>query len=688
MVKSVRKKIVVSYIEKAFPSLSFSEEELSRGANAEIFVMESSNEDKFVLKAIDKKKKKEKDLEGTEVTALKRVKSDFVVPLIDTKEDNRYKFLLFPFIAGKDMEESIRIRARERNPFSNEEISDFAKQMAQAVIDMNNCRVIHQDIKPKNIRVTPEGKFILVDLGIARFKEEGKKGVSRGAYYYSSPEQIRGAFNIEHSPITSSSDLWAIGVIMYEMATFQRPFLDHNSVVRDPVINPQKSNPQLSTELTDIILTLLNKHACDRYPTPEKFKEVLNGRDYQPPKAFNAATLLFSLRRTPMKKDFIIEYRGRITDEKLIPYGALLPARSITKDNSLLVSLKGQNYHLFVDPETYMRGIKGGEATTRKFFSEKNKRELITEETTLQLRSGADYLISPYFCIENIDGNELSLTLTLYKESQNFLEEQGIGLPLFGGLFLARNILANEESRKKVLDELLAAVDGLAGIYLIVETAETGSLPVNDRDLLIGLREFIENLSQKLPVILGYGCVFSLGLIPSGLSGIVSHPYPSARKINIQQIRNIIRRNQRKGKNDGGPPKFPSQFYVPKLLNFIRVNDELDKFIPSSNARNFGDIVVCDCPFCRESKIFQNSLSDPEVLRTSWDIKSRNNHFIYNLASDINEMSQGSPAEARKYFLNKIKMAQSFYAELTRSGAQLHPHSQGDFLKSWEEIFS
>lgn len=129
------------------------------------------------------------------------------------KENDRYKFFLFPFIAGQGLDELLGKRKQNQQPFLDDEISDFAKQMAQAVIDMHNAGVIHQDIKPRNIRITPEGKFVIVDLGIARFKKDGKRGIGRGAYGYSSPEQIRGALGIE-TPITFSADHWAIGIIV------------------------------------------------------------------------------------------------------------------------------------------------------------------------------------------------------------------------------------------------------------------------------------------------------------------------------------------------------------------------------------------------------------------------------------------------------------------------------------------
>lgn len=687
-----RATIIQKEIAANFPELKFSAIKLSRGSNADVFVMESDDGNKFVLKAIDKAKKKEKDLTGTEEAALRKVKSDYVIQLLAMKETKNHKFYLFPFIDGRGLDE---ILAERKQFFSNEEILSFAKQMAQAIIDMHKAGVIHQDIKPRNIRTTPDNGFVILDLGIARFKEDGKRVISRGAYGYSSPEQIWGALHHPHMPPTTfSADHWAIATIMYQMATLKHPFsMDADMAVNEPITDPQKINGDLGDNISKIIKTILNnKHASGRYPTPESLLEILNGREYKPQGIFKQPVVLFSLKRTRVGgREFVNEYKADVIDEILIPHGVLLPAGSITKKNEFLNPLRGQGYHLFVDPETYIRNITEGASFTQKFFSKVDQDKLISDTVNLQLKCGADYLISPDFCVEDANSNELKLTTVLFKETKKYLENEGRDVPLFGGLFIGRNILANGESRKRVLDELLPATDGLDGIYLVVDTA-TGSMPINDRDLLIGLRTFVEILSKKLPVVLGYGDIVALGLIPSGLSGIVSHPYPSARKININSIRNNYiakRKKEKAGKKEKEIPwpKPEDQFYAPQLLNFIKVTGELDKWITSDQYNRLGEIIVCDCPFCNKAGIFQKAKTDRDISKTPWKKEYRSNHFIYNLAKDVNIMSQKTSADARKYFLNKIKTAKTFYDEIKKSDAQLHAHSKGDFLNSWEESF-
>lgn len=651
-----------------------------QGANSRVFLIEDPKGALYALKVIDKNKKKEKDLEGTEEKALKLVSSKFVIPLIDLKESKDYKFFLFPMVEGRTLEEVINEKKEGASFFSNDEILNFGKQMAQAVIDMNRAGVIHQDIKPRNIKVINGGGYMLLDLGIARFKEDGKKGIGRGAYNYSSPEQIHGAIAVRE-PITFSADHWAIGVIMYEMATLRAPFQDAQSAVKDPVIIPSVYNSSIDKNLAKIILRLLGKRSCDRYSAVDGLLEELNGKEVESKKAFEKPTVFFSLRRTRISNDFIPLYKDSVFDKKVTPYGISLPARSLGVKNELANRLKGQGYYLFIDPETYIEGIMNSGYINR-FFKEEQKEILIEESLGKQIAAGADFLISPYFCIGDGHATELSLTTALYGESRKALDRKGIKNPFFGGLFLSRNVLITEEARKCVLDELLGSVDCLDGIYLIAETVEKGSEPIIDRALLAGLRSFIEILSKKIPIILGYGDPAALGLIPYGLSGIVTHPYPSARKINIQQIQSNAIQNAK----GGNPPRMAKpvqQFYAPNLLNFIRVTGELDKFIGSQ----FESAIFCNCPFCKNSGVFSNARGNKDFLRTSWRQQDRYNHYIYNFSQDVSAMAEMKKEEAKNFFLKRIQGAKDIYRSLQANKTQLHKHSSGDFLDSWEDSF-
>lgn len=683
----VRITLVQKEIAANFPHLKFCDIKVSPGRNAEIFVLKSKSDETFLLKAIDKTKRKEKDLFGTEETALRRVESEHVIPLLELKETKRYKFFLFPFLEGHGLDEVLKTHEKNGQPFSNDEIFNFGKQLAQAVIDMNKVGVIHQDIKPKNIRVTPEGKYVLLDLGLARFKEQGKRGINRGAYGYSSPEQIYGALDYPYRPrVTFSADHWAIATIMYQMATLKHPFdMDSSRSVNEPIITPKKENPQIHNSIVEVLEKILNsKHASDRYPTPESLLDAFNGRPYQIPTVFDQPMVIFSLKRTPIRKKYVEEYKAGVGDDKFLPHGILLPANNAVPAS--LDPLKGQGYRLFVDPETYLQGVTNGSASLKQYFNQQNKDRLISATLGHQLKLGADYLITPYFAVEDTKENELALTTALYEESLKYLKNEGISVPLFGGLLVSRGILVSEESRKVVLDELLPATDGLEGIYLIAETMGMGSSPISDKEMLIGLRSFVETLGKKLPVILGYSDIFALGLIPSGLSGIVSHPYSSGRKINLNQIRTFIEKKKKGGK----PPKLkreviaPDQFYVPKLFNFIRVTGDLDQIIRTGI---YDDEIGCNCPFC-DTGIFLKAKTNTDILKTAWSIESRNSHFIYNLTKEVESMTQVTPEQARKNFLEKVKAAQKIYGQLKNDNIQLHEHSQGNFLKAWEESFS
>jgi eukaryotic-like serine/threonine-protein kinase len=138
--------------------------------------------------------------------------------------------------------------------------------------------VIHRDIKPANIIVTPEGTVKLTDFGIARAPGEQsftRSGVALGSLYYMSPEQVR------TDPIDGRSDLYSVGVTLYEIATRKRPFegpSDYSILsahVSEMPVPPADLNRSLPTGLSEVILKALAKQPAGRFQTAGEFRDAL-----------------------------------------------------------------------------------------------------------------------------------------------------------------------------------------------------------------------------------------------------------------------------------------------------------------------------------------------------------------------------------------------------------------------------
>jgi len=134
---------------------------------------------------------------------------------IDQTEDGR-SFIVMALYDGETLKMKIG-----RGPLKMAEAFDFAIQIAEALALAHSRGIIHRDVKPSNVIVTPEGQAKLLDFGVARLMGESRitrTGLALGTVAYMSPEQIRGA------PSDHRADIWALGVVLYEMIAGRLPF--------------------------------------------------------------------------------------------------------------------------------------------------------------------------------------------------------------------------------------------------------------------------------------------------------------------------------------------------------------------------------------------------------------------------------------------------------------------------------
>jgi len=154
-------------------------------------------------------------------------------------------------------------------------------QIADALAHAHQRSLIHRDVKPKNIILTPQGVAKLTDRGLARSTDdkhaaESEAGKAYGIPYYISPEQIRGDVDIDFR-----ADIYSLGATMYHLVTGQPPFDgDTPSAVmhkhlKQPLVPPDHLNTALSAGIGEIIEVAMAKNRDDRYPSTEDLLEDL-----------------------------------------------------------------------------------------------------------------------------------------------------------------------------------------------------------------------------------------------------------------------------------------------------------------------------------------------------------------------------------------------------------------------------
>ena len=191
---------------------------------------------------------------------------------IDSTSDGRM-FLVLAFYEGETVGKRI-----ERGPLGTAEALDVAIQVAQGLVRAHESGIVHRDIKPSNLMVTKDGTVKILDFGIAKLSGVTgltQTGVSMGTVVYMAPEQLKGGL-IDHR-----ADIWALGVVLYEMVTGVRPFRgDHDAAAINAILNDTPKHvadlrSDVPAGIGPIVARALQKEAAGRYGTAADLRDDL-----------------------------------------------------------------------------------------------------------------------------------------------------------------------------------------------------------------------------------------------------------------------------------------------------------------------------------------------------------------------------------------------------------------------------
>jgi serine/threonine-protein kinase len=192
--------------------------------------------------------------------------------MYDLSKEERTYFITMEYVPGEDLKSSIK----RMGPLSSGKAIFIAKQVCEGLAEAHRLGVIHRDLKPHNIMIDREGNARIMDFGIARsIKAKGitEEGMMIGTPDYMSPEQAEGK-ETDHC-----SDIYSLGVILYEMVTGTIPFEGDTPISiaikhkTDKPRDPRELNPQISGDLSSLILKCMEKKKENRY---QKVEEILS----------------------------------------------------------------------------------------------------------------------------------------------------------------------------------------------------------------------------------------------------------------------------------------------------------------------------------------------------------------------------------------------------------------------------
>ena len=200
----------------------------------------------------------------TEAQAAASLTHANIVSIYDVGNEGDIYYIVMELIQGKTLKEIIV----EDGKFSWKWSVNIAIQIASALETAHRHNIVHRDIKPHNIIITEDGMAKVTDFGIAKAVSNSTItafGTTIGSVHYFSPEHAKGGYT------DAKSDLYSLGVVMYEMLTGRVPFDADTPVsvalmqVQDDPIEPRKLNPQIPISVNNIILKAMQKNPNDRY---------------------------------------------------------------------------------------------------------------------------------------------------------------------------------------------------------------------------------------------------------------------------------------------------------------------------------------------------------------------------------------------------------------------------------------
>ena len=242
-----------------------------------------------------------------------------IVSVYDVGNDDGKHYIVMELIEGKTLKEIIT----ESGKIPWQDSVKIAAQIASGLNQAHKNHIIHRDIKPHNIIITKDGVAKVTDFGIAKAVSNSTInafGSTIGSVHYFSPEHARGGYTDE------KSDIYSLGVVLYEMVTGQLPFEDETPVavalkhLHDEPEEPISITPDIPQALNDVILKAMQKEVANRYPSAQAMytdlTKILRNPDDITLKDVNNKMGNFETQRIPVVGDMNTKEEYKKTESK------------------------------------------------------------------------------------------------------------------------------------------------------------------------------------------------------------------------------------------------------------------------------------------------------------------------------------------------------------------------------------
>ena len=232
-----------------------------------------------------------------------------IVNVYDVGKEGNISYIVMELVEGRVLSDIIK----EDGPMDYKRAVEVGIQIASALSLAHKNHIIHRDVKPHNILITSDGIAKITDFGIAKAMDStnglGNSETVMGSVHYISPEQARGGY------IDEKSDIYSLGIVLYELVTGKVPFDAENPVevalmhINGEIIPPTKIDDSIPTVVENIIMKATNKYSINRYASADQMLEALKN-------SLTVANIFGSTEASQAKSNTIQEMEKDLKEKK------------------------------------------------------------------------------------------------------------------------------------------------------------------------------------------------------------------------------------------------------------------------------------------------------------------------------------------------------------------------------------
>lgn len=623
-----------------------------------------------------------------EIDILKSTKHKNLVNYIDNFvtdiDGSPHHFLVMEFVDGTNLQKIINRKGKLDEKEATQyfaQIMDGLEALHHTPVAEGVSGVVHRDLKPENILIDVAGQVKVSDFGISKiidFTSMTSTGDFIGTSPYMSPEQI-----VDSKHVDRRSDVYALGVLLYEMLTGQHP---HNydsepelidKIKNEPAIPPRRRVPDIKNETENVILRCLEKQPYSRFSEVAQLRESLKQK-----------SVILTKKKYDLTPRFVLRlYDDKTTLEKYLPthkgqFFVEFPANLADHQKGLLkIVRENKNVTMIVDPATVrlaydtfsdVEGLKRLSYAREDFQpitpdnlkDYKEQKEYVKKVLDTEAEIGADILLAPFHYTHNSNvslttanphAEWFDLDIKLLKEAIDYrdttpaLREK----PLYAGICVNHTSLSSDRDLRHILNTF--SIFDCDGYMVSVDCIDENSSRATLSSYITLLRE-LQSKTGK-PVIAARVNGIGLGLLCAGVAGF------TAGAARFETFKEDLYKEEKATFN------LYERYYYPMLMKTIPIYRK----DPARFDLIGEKLGACTCKYCKSKK-------PKEVIRSA----NSKLHFLEMRTQEVAEIVALSTTERINHFIEKIDSALDNYALLTPN---VFKQSDYAHLNGWKDVF-